>query len=349
MKVWTIATAAVSAVLLVGVVAGAERAPVRAAGSERASARAVGSERAPVRIGVILNYLDDPFFVALYEGVTAETRRLGVRATIRSVTSNAEFADQATQLRALVAERNDCYVVNPITATNLVSALHGVRRPIVNVDSPVDPAAAKRAHVHIRTYIGTDDFASGRLAGARMAALLPGGGDVALVGGIADNVNSGVRLSGFERGIRGSRVKVVARVNADYNRTKAQIAAERILRAHPRLSGFFAVSDSMVLGIADTLGGAGKSGKVRVIGHDGTVAVLEHIREGSISADVSQYPYVMGQMAVEACVAAARGARLPARVDAPIALLTRENAGRALAAFPRPFRPYSDPFRRLLR
>ena len=349
MKVWTIATAAVSAVLLVGVVAGAERAPVRAAGSERVSARALGSERAPVRIGVILNYLDDPFFVALYEGVTAETRRLGVRATIRSVTSNAEFADQATQLRALVAERNDCYVVNPITATNLVSALRGVRRPIVNVDSPVDPAAAKRAHVHIRTYIGTDDFASGRLAGARMAALLPGGGDVALVGGIADNVNSGVRLSGFERGIRGSRVKVVARVNADYNRTKAQIAAERILRAHPRLSGFFAVSDSMVLGIADTLGGAGKSGKVRVIGHDGTVAVLEHIREGSISADVSQYPYVMGQMAVEACVAAARGARLPTRVDAPIALLTRENAGRALAAFPRPFRPYSDPFRRLLR
>jgi ribose transport system substrate-binding protein len=54
-------------------------------------------------------------------------------------------------------------------------------------------------------------------------------------------------------------------------------------------------------------------------------------------------------MAVEACVAAARGAKVPARVDAPIALLSRENVGRALAAFPRPFRPYSDPFRRLLR
>jgi ABC-type sugar transport system substrate-binding protein len=349
MKIWAIATAAVLPVLLVGGIVGAQRAPVRAVGSERASFRALGSEPGRVRIGVILNYLDDPFFVAIYEGVRAETRRLGVRTTVRSVTSNAEFADQATQLRALVAQGNECYVVNPITATNLVAALRGVRRPIVNVDSPVDPAAAKRAHVRIRTYIGTDDFASGRLAGARMAALLPHGGDVALVGGLADNVNSGVRLNGFERGIRGSRVKVVARVNADYNRTKAQIAAERILRAHPRLSGFFAVSDSMVLGIADTLRGAGKTGKVRVIGHDGTVAALDHIREGSISADVSQYPYVMGQMAVEACAAAARGARLPARVDAPIALLTRENVGRAIAAFPRPFRPYSDPFRRLLR
>jgi hypothetical protein len=57
----------------------------------------------------------------------------------------------------------------------------------------------------------------------------------------------------------------------------------------------------------------------------------------------------MRQMAVEACAAAARGARLPARIDAPILLLTRENVGLAIAAFPRPFRPYSDPFMRLLR
>jgi ABC-type sugar transport system substrate-binding protein len=298
---------------------------------------------------VILNYLDDPFFVAIYEGVRTEATRLGVRLTVRSVTSNAELADQAAQLRALVADDNDCYVVNPITATNLVSALRGVRRPIVNVDSPVDPAAARRAGVRVSTYIGTDDFASGTLAGRQMAALLPRGGEVALVGGIADNINSGIRLSGFERGIRGSPVKVVARVNADYNRTKAQIAAERILRAHPRLSGFFAVSDSMMLGIADTLRGLGKAGDIRLIGHDGTIAALDHVRDGSASADVSQYPYVMGRMAIEACLAAARGARLPSRVDAPIALLTNANAARATAAFPKPFERYSDPFERLVR
>jgi ribose transport system substrate-binding protein len=54
-------------------------------------------------------------------------------------------------------------------------------------------------------------------------------------------------------------------------------------------------------------------------------------------------------MAIEACMAAARGARLPARVDAPIALLTKANVARAIAAFPRPFQPYSDAFSRLLR
>ena len=300
-------------------------------------------------MGVVLNALDNPFFVAIYEGARAEASRLEVRATVRSVTSNADLTGQAAQVRALVAQSKDCYVVNPITATSLVTALRGMKRPVVNIDSPIDPAAADRAHVRIRTYIGTDDFAAGRLAGAQMASLLPGGGDVALVGGLADNVNSGVRLSGFERGIRGSRVRVVARVNADYDRTKAEIAAERILRTHPRLAGFFAASDNMALGIADALGAAGKAGKVRIIGLDGSAEALDAVRAGSISATVSQYPYVMGEMAVEACAAAALGARLPERVDAPIALLTKDNVARAIAAFPEPFQRYSDPFARLLR
>jgi ribose transport system substrate-binding protein len=314
-----------------------------------AAFRSATAQPGAVRIGVVVNYLDDPFFVAIYEGVTAEARRLGADITVRSVTSNTRLKAQAAQVRALTAQGSDCYVVNPITATNLVPALRGVRRPIVNVDSPIDAAAARRAGVKVTTYIGTDDFASGRLAGARMAELLPRGGEVALVGGIADNINSGVRLRGFERGIRGSRVRVVARVNADYNRTKAQIAAERILRAHPRLAGFFAVSDSMVLGIEDTLRGLGRAGRIRVIGHDGTVAALELVGAQAISADVSQYPYVMGRMAAEACVAAAHGARLPARVDAPVALLTQANAARALAAFPEPFERYADPLHRLAR
>ena len=349
MKTWPIATAAVSVVLLAGIVAGGEPAPNRAVEGDPAPARAAGAGPEGVRIGVVLNALDNPFFVAIYEGARAEATRLGVRATVRSVTSNGDLAGQSAQVRAFAAERRDCYVVNPITATNLVSALRDVRRPIVNIDSPIDPAAARRAQLPVRTYIGTDDFAAGRLAGGRMAELLPAGGEIALVGGLADNVNSGVRLGGFERGIRGSRLRVVARVNADYNRTQAEIAAERILRTYPRISGFFAASDNMALGIADALGAAGRTGEVRVIGLDGIAEALDAVRSGAISATVSQYPYVMGQMAVEACTAAARGARLPARVDAPIALLTKDNVARAIAAFPKPFEPYADPYGRLLR
>ncbi|WP_028058114.1 substrate-binding domain-containing protein [Candidatus Solirubrobacter pratensis] len=327
MKIWPIATVAVSAVLFPG--------------------DAVAAAPAPVRMGVVLNALDNPFFLAMYEGTRSEARHLRVSAAVRSVTSNADLAGQAAQVRAL--GRRDCYVVNPITATNLVGALRRIKRPIVNVDSPIDPAAAKRAGVRVRTYIGTDDLEAGRTGGAKMAALLHGRGDVALVGGLAGNVNSGVRLRGFERGMRGSRLRVVARVNADYDRTKAEIAAERILRDHPRISGFLAASDLMALGIADALRAAGRAGQVRVVGLDGIAEALDAIRTGGIDATVSQYPYVMGRMAVEACAAGARGADLPRRVDAPIALLTKDNVARAIAAFPKPFQPYRDPFAALIR
>ena len=163
------------------------------------------------------------------------------------------------------------------------------------------------------------------------------------------NVNSGVRLSGLERGVRGSRIRVVAQVNADYDRTKAEIAAEQILGTYPRLAGFFAASDLMALGVADAVRAAGKTGKVRIIGLDGIPEALDAVRAGSSDGTVSQYRYVIGQMAVEACVAVAGGARLPARVEAPIALLTKDNVGRAIAAFPRPFQRYSDPFAVVIR
>jgi ABC-type sugar transport system substrate-binding protein len=328
-KVWTTASAAISAILLAG--------------------SAAGADPAPLRVGVVLKGLDNPFFVVMYEGVSAEAERRGARVSVRAAASNANVGGQAALVRALVGRGSDCYVVNPITPTNLVSALRGARRPIVNVDSPIDPAAARRAGVRIRTFVGTDDVEAGRLAGAKMVSLLHGGGTVALVGGVPDSVNSRHRLNGFERGIRGSGVSVVARVSADYVRATAEVAAGRILHAHPQISGFFAVNDLMALGVADAMRSSGRTGDVAIIGVDGIPEALDAVRAGSISATVSQYPYVMGQMAVEACVATARGARVPASVDAPVAVVTSGNVARADAAFPHPFRPYADPFAQLLR
>jgi ABC-type sugar transport system substrate-binding protein len=327
-KLWARAIATVSALLL--------------------AASAVGAKPAEVHVGVVLKALDNPFFVAMYEGVRAEAGRRRVDASVRAANGYADLAGQAARVRALVAAKKDCYVVNPITSTNLIASLRGVRRPIVNVDSPIDAAAASRAGVHIRSFIGTNDVEVGGMAAAKMVALLPRGGTVALVAGTADSVNSKHRLSGFERGVRSTRVRVVGRVDADYDRAKADLAAGRMLHLHPHLSGFFAVNDEMALGVADAIRAAGKTGSVMIIGVDGIVDALDAVRNGSISATVSQYPYVMGQMAVEACIAAARGARVPARVDAPIAVVTRSNVGRASATFPRPFRGYSDPFKRLL-
>lgn len=307
----------------------------------------VGARSEPVRVGVLLKGLDNPFFVALYEGARAEAGRRGVIASFRAATDVDDTAGQAARARTLVRGNHDCYVVNPIDGTDIVRALRGVKRPIVNVDSPIDAVAARRAGLRVDTYIGTDDAAAGELAAKEMASALGGRGEVALVGGYA--VGSALRLGGFTRGVGGTQIRVVARANAGYDRARAQLAARRILRTHPRVAGFFAANDVMALGIADAVQAAGKRGAVKVIGMDAIPAALDAVRSGALTGTVAQYPYVMGQMAVEACIAAARGAKLPRRVNTPIAMVTRRNVARVTAAFPKPVGTYADPFARLVR
>jgi ABC-type sugar transport system substrate-binding protein len=313
-------------------------------------AGSAGASSRPVRIGVIVKGLDNPFFVAMYEGARAEVSHRHVSATFRAATNLNDTAGQSRRARALVRQgRNDCYILNPITPTNLIPAFRGVTRPVVNLDSPIDPTAAQRAGIHLKAFIGTDDHAVGELAAKEMKSRLANRGEVALVAGYADSVNSQRRLSGFTRGVAGTHIRIVARVVANYDRSEAQRAAQRILRQHPNVTGFFAANDVMALGIADATQAEGKGGAVKIIGVDAIPPALDAVRAGTLTGTVAQYPYVMGRMGVEACIAATRGQALPSKVKTPIALVTKKTVAQVSAAFPLPPRRYSDPFATLIR
>ena len=54
----------------------------------------------------------------------------------------------------------------------------------------------------------------------------------------------------------------------------------------------------------------------------------------------------MGQLAIEACLAALRGHPVPATVAAPVQVVTRDNVVRARASFPKPVEHFDDPLPR---
>jgi ribose transport system substrate-binding protein len=137
-------------------------------------------------------------------------------------------------------------------------------------------------------------------------------------------------------------------VAANWERQEALTQATNVLRAQPDLVGFFVANDDMGLGVARAVATAGKTGKVKVISVDGIKDALTAVKSGDLSAVVAQYPYAIGQMGMEACQAAAKGATLPTNVEAPVEVVTRENAEKALAATPKPFGTYDDPFKTLL-
>jgi ABC-type sugar transport system substrate-binding protein len=103
----------------------------------------------------------------------------------------------------------------------------------------------------------------------------------------------------------------------------------------------------MGLGIARAVANAGRAGEITIISVDGNVEAIEAVQAGDLHATVAQYPYAIGQMGVEACVAAAGGAELPKDVKAPTAVVTEDVAEQAIEAFPAPFEEFEDPLAEL--
>ncbi|MBB2912495.1 ribose transport system substrate-binding protein [Streptosporangium becharense] len=301
-------------------------------------------------IAAVIKGLDNPFFQTMKQGMDDQAKAAGVPVTVQAANSITDTTGQADKLNGLAGQDFSCYVVNPISGTNLIQGLarlSAMNKTIVNIDSPVDVAAARSANVKLATYIGTDNVEAGRMAGQRMAELLPGGGDVAVVGGIAGDVTSGARVEGFQQGV-GAKLKVVQTVAANWERQTALTAATDVMRANPNLSGFFVANDDMGLGVARAVANAGKAGQVKVISVDGIKDALEAVKAGTLDGTVAQYPYAIGLMGIEACQAAAAGRSLPANVKAPVEMVTKENADQALATTPKPFGTYDDPFKTLI-
>ncbi|GAB4384108.1 MAG: substrate-binding domain-containing protein [Elainellaceae cyanobacterium] len=301
-------------------------------------------------VAAVVKGLDNPFFQTMQQGIEDQAKTAGTDVTVQAANSLNDTTGQADKVQALAGQNYGCFIINPITQTNLVQPLVQVAnagKPIVNIDSPIGEDAAQAANLNISTYIGTDNVQAGELAAEEMARLLPDGGDVALIGGVAGDATSQARLEGFQQGIP-DNIQIVQTVSADWERQKALTAAGDILRARPDLAGFFVANDDMGLGAVRALADVGRQGDVKVISVDGLQDAIEAVQEGTLSATVAQYPYAIGVMGMEACQAAMAGETLPENVTAPVAVVNQSNADQALENFPKPFAEYEDPFADLL-
>jgi ABC-type sugar transport system substrate-binding protein len=315
---------------------------VTAGGCGTGGASAPG--RRAIAVAAVIKGLDNPYFLTMREGLEAGARQHGVQMTVQAAASLQDTTGQASALEFLTATHAGCYVVNPINTTNLIPPLAQIPpgTPIVNIDSPVDTQAARALGAGITTYIGTDNIAAGRLAAAAMARFVPRGSGVAVITGIPGDASSGARAQGFAEGARG-RFTVIQTVAADFDRHRAQLATAALLHSRSPIRGFFAVNDEMALGSAAAVRAAGRSGKVAVIGVDGIPAALAAVAHEAMSATVAQYPYTIGQLAVEACLAAISGSAVPSRIDAPIQIVTLTNVRQAQHNYPRPVERFRDP------
>ncbi len=279
-------------------------------------------------VALVLKTLNHPFFVDMRRGAQEAADRLGVTLQVQAAEREIDVEKQMQIVENLIQTGIQALCITPSGSREIVSALVKARDakvPIVVVDTRLDAKAAADAGVHAATFVGSDNYEGGKLAGEYMVKASGGTAKVAILEGIPGHETGDSRLRGFKDAVKDTPgISIVASQPANWERDQGFNVFQNMLQAHPEIDSVFACSDLMALGAIEALAAAGKAGKVRVVGFDALDDAKKAIAAGTMAASVAQFPSEMGRVAVENAVKVIRGETPPPDINVKLELVTKD-------------------------
>jgi ribose transport system substrate-binding protein len=279
-------------------------------------------------VALVLKTLNHPFFVDMRRGAQEAADRLGVTLQVQAAEREIDVEKQMQIVENLIQTGIEALCITPSGSREIVSALVKAKNagvPIVVVDTRVDAKAAADAGVEPKTFVGSDNYDGGRMAGEYAVKITGGKARVAILEGIPGHETGDSRLRGFrEAVVNHPGISIVASQPANWERDQGFNVFQNMMQAHADIDTVFAASDLMALGAIEAIAAAGRTGKIRVIGFDALEDAKKAIAAGTMDASVAQFPAEMGRVAVESAVKVIRGEELPADVKVKLELVTRE-------------------------
>jgi len=280
-------------------------------------------------VALVLKTLNHPFFVDMRRGAQEAADRLGVNLQVQAAEREIDVEKQMQIVENMIQTGIQALVITPSGSREIVSALvkaKNAKVPIVIVDTRVDAKAAADAGVKTETFVGSDNYAGGKLAGEYLVKVTGGKAHVGILEGIPGHETGDSRLRGFRDAVKDAAgVTIVASQPANWERDQGFNVFQNMLQAHPDIDSVFACSDLMALGAVEAIRAAGKTGTIKVIGFDALDDAKKAIAAGTMEASVAQFPSGMGKAAVESAVKVIRGETLPADINVKLALVTKDD------------------------
>jgi len=281
-----------------------------------------------IRIALVLKTLNSPFFIDLKDGAVAAAKRLKVELIVQAPEREIDVEKQMQIIENLIQSRVSAICVTPSGSKELIPAIGKANRadiPVLIVDTRIDEGAARNEDVKTITFIGSDNYQGGKIAGEYVAGLSTSPLKVVVLEGIPGHETGDNRVRGFKAGIeKYSHVTIVASQPANWERDQGYNVMQNLLQAHPGIEVVFACNDLMALGAMEAIAAAGKSENIRIIGFDAVEEARQEILANRILASVAQHPNEMGRLAVETAVKVLAGDSIAPYIPVNIELITRD-------------------------
>jgi len=183
------------------------------------------------------------------------------------------------------------------------------------------------------SYVATDNYKGGVLAGEHLVKILGGKGKIALLRYMEGSESTQQREQGFldavkkAQGIELLSDNQYAGATADtaIKASENLLASLRGENGNLLVDGIFCPNESSAIGMLRALQSARLAGKVKFVGFDTSEKIIAALKSCEMQGTVLQNPIKMGYLSIKTMVEHLRGGKVDKRVDTGVALGTSEN------------------------
>lgn len=257
-----------------------------------------GGENDKKEIAVIVKAVDSDFWHTVKSGVESAATEYNVSVSFEGPENEEDYVVQNELIAKAVQNGVDAIVLSAIdfekSAETVDEAVRsGVK--VVTIDSDVDSK-------QVSMFIGTDNFAAGRVAGeAAVKGFAPESNiRIGLLNYYESTDNGRQREEGFREYIKGiSNAEIVAAVNVSSNTDSATAGAVSLLKNNPEINVLVGFNEWMTLGIGNAIKQLSLADKVQGVGFDTNIASIEMLETGEMDTLIVQNPFAIGYLGVE--------------------------------------------------
>lgn len=246
-------------------------------------------------ISIIITDPANPYWLTEGNVAKATAEKMGYTANVAA--HKGDTNAESTMIDTAITNKSVAIILDPANADGSIGAVKkaiAAGIPVFLVNAEINQEGLAKAQL-------VSNNAQGAALGATQWQTAVGdkGTYVELFGNPADN-NAATRSNGYETVLsQYPGLKKVGKEVADWDRTKGHNKMQSLLQANPDINGVISGNDEMALGAIAALKEAGKLGKVKVGGFDGSPDAVASVKAGEMQYTVLQPVAVFSAEAIK--------------------------------------------------
>ena len=280
-------------------------------------------------IAVIPKGTTHEFWKSIHAGALKAAQETGAEIIWKGPLKEDDREAQISVVEDFVTRGVSGIVLAPLDEVALRSPVADATRaniPVVIMDSGL------KSDEYV-SFVATDNYAGGKLAAQRLIELLGGKGKVIMLRYMEGSASTAAREQGFLDGMAAATGISVVNSNQYGGATTetSYRASENLLSPYKKpdgtltIDGIFTPNESTAFGMLRALQDGGIAGKVRFIGFDSSIKLVEALRKKEIDGLVLQNPVRMGYLAVKTMIQHLKGEQVGKRIDTGVTMITPDN------------------------